>query len=84
MSISERQIEEVVSEVVSQILSQTQTNTYKKQLGVFEEMSDAIEAAKKAQLIMQRMPLELRESIISNIRKKTIANAELMARIGVE
>lgn len=84
MSISERQIEEVVSEVVSQILSQTQTNTYEKQIGIFEEMSDAIEAAKKAQLIMQKMPLEVRESIISNIREKTIAHAELMSRMGVE
>lgn len=84
MSINEKQIEKVVSEVVSQILSQTQTSTYKKQLGIFEEMSDAIEAAKKAQLIVQRMPLDVREAIISNIRKKTIANAELMARMGVE
>lgn len=84
MSINEKQIEKVVSEVVSKIFSQTQTSTYKKQLGIFEEMSDAIEAAKKAQLIVQRMPLDVREAIISNIRKKTIANAELMARMGVE
>lgn len=84
MSINEKQIEKVVSEVISQIRSQTQSNKCKRQLGVFEEMNDAIEAAKKAQLIMQRMPLDGREAIISNIRKKTIAHAELMARMGVE
>ncbi len=84
MSISEEKIEKVVSRVVSQILSQAKVNVHKKQLGIFEDMNDAIEAAKKAQHVMQRMPLDSREAIISNIRKKTIANAELMARMGVE
>lgn len=84
MSISEEKIEKVVSRVVSQILSQAKVNVHKKQLGIFEDMNDAIDAAKKAQHVMQRMPLDSREAIISNIRKKTIANAELMARMGVE
>ncbi len=84
MSISEEKIEKVVSRVVSQILSQAKVNVHKKQLGIFEDMNDAIDAAKKAQRVMQRMPLDSREAIISNIRKKTIANAELMARMGVE
>ena len=84
MSINEKQIEKVIGEVISQMKSQAKPSTYKKQLGIFEEMNEAIEAAKKAQQIIQRMPLDGREAIISNIRKKTVANAELMARMGVE
>lgn len=51
--------------------------------GVFSDMNDAIEAAKKAQKIVGRMSMDQRENIISNIRKKTMENAEILARMGV-
>ena len=38
--------------------------------GVFKEMNDAIEAAKKAELIVKKMSMDQREKIITCIRKK--------------
>ncbi|MBQ8857901.1 MAG: aldehyde dehydrogenase EutE [Lachnospiraceae bacterium] len=56
----------------------------KKLLGIFDDIEDAIAAAKKAQKEIQPMPLEFREKIIANIRKKTLENAKLFAELGVE
>ena len=47
-------------------------------------MNDAIEAAKKSQLIVKKMSMDQREKIITCIRKKIKENAEVMARMGVE
>lgn len=55
-----------------------------KQMGIFENIEDAIAAAKKAQKEIQPMPLEFREKIISSIRKKTLENAKILAEMGVE
>lgn len=55
-----------------------------KQMGIFENIEDAIAAAKKAQKEIQPMPLEFREKIIANIRKKTLENAKILAEMGVE
>ncbi len=52
--------------------------------GVFKEMNDAIEAAKKAELIVKKMSMDQREKIITCIRKKIKENAEVMARMGVD
>lgn len=52
--------------------------------GVFSDMNDAVEAAKKAQKHIHRMSMDQREQIISNIRRRTIENAELLSRMGVE
>lgn len=38
--------------------------------GIFKDMNDAIEAAKKAELIVKRMSMDQREKIITCIRKK--------------
>ena len=47
-------------------------------------MNEAIAAAKEAQAVVRRMTMDQREKIISNIRKKTKENAEILARMGVE
>ena len=47
-------------------------------------MNDAIEAAKKAQLVVKTMSMDQREKIITCIRKKIKENAEVLARMGVE
>ena len=52
--------------------------------GIFEDMNEAISAAKKAQKIVQQLSMDCREKIISNIRKKTLENAEILAKLGVE
>ena len=56
----------------------------KKLMGIFDDIEEAIAAAKKAQKEIQPMPLEFREKIIANIRKKTLENAKLFAELGVE
>lgn len=82
MELNETQIKDVVRKVLIQM--EAGEKTQKKLSGVFEDMSDAIEEAVKAQKVMQRLSMDAREKIISNIRKKTIENAELLARMAVE
>ncbi len=83
MAVDEKQLQEIVQKVLVR-LQDSQKNTDKKLLGVFEDMKDAIAAAKKAQAIMQRLSMDSREKIISGIRKKTLENAGLLAKMGVE
>lgn len=52
--------------------------------GVFQGMEEAIEAAKKAQKYIHSMSIDQREKIITGIRKKTVENAEILARMAVE
>ena len=47
-------------------------------------MNDAVAAVKESQKTLQRMPMDCREKIIANIRRKTIENAETLAKMGVE
>lgn len=82
MSVNEQMVQNIVKEVIARMnLSITpQQNS----LGIFEDMNEAIEAAKKAQSMLKKMSMDQKEQIISNIRKKTIEHAEIMARMGVE
>ena len=80
MSVNEQLVQDIVKEVVAK-LQLHETSTLH---GVFADMNEAIEAAKKAQKEVHKMSMDQREQIISNIRKKTKENAELMARMGVE
>ncbi|MCI8626407.1 MAG: aldehyde dehydrogenase EutE [Lachnospiraceae bacterium] len=52
--------------------------------GIFADMNEAIEAAKKAQRVMRNMSMDQREEIIANIRRMTKEQAEIMARMGVQ
>ena len=78
--MNEAAIQEIVKKVVA---TMTLCDT-EKNLGIFDDMNDAIAAAAEAQKVMQKMPMDFREKIISNIRRLTLENAELMARMGVE
>ncbi len=51
--------------------------------GVFENMDDAIAAAKEAQRKLRMMPNEFREQIITRIREKIRDNADILAQMGV-
>jgi len=82
VSVNEQVVQDIVKEVMAKL--QLQTTEPVKQHGVFEDMNEAIAAAKKAQVEIHRMSMDQREQIISNIRKKTKENAELFARMGVE
>lgn len=52
--------------------------------GVFENMEEAISAAKEAQRKLRMMPNEFREEIIAKIREKILAHAETLAIMAVE
>ena len=82
MAINESEISAIVKEVVARM--QSNGSAESKQLGVFADMNDAIAAAKEAQKVMQQMPMDFREKIISVIRRKTKENAEILAKMAVE
>lgn len=82
MAVNETQLQEIVKKVLMQL--EVTPDSTSKLSGVFNDMNDAILAAKKAQTVMQKLSMDCREKIISNIRKKTLENAELMAKMGVE
>ncbi len=82
MALNEQLVQNIVKEVMAKMeLSKAQPQ---EQPGIFNDMNEAIEAAKKAQKVIRQMSLDQREKIISNIRRKTIENADLLARMGVE
>lgn len=83
MAVNEKEIESIVRKVVEG-LQQKNSSEPQKLMGIFGNIEDAIKAAKAAQKEIQPMPLEYREKIISNIRKKTIENAQMFAELGVK
>ena len=74
-------VQDIVKEVMAKMqLASAPTGNH----GVFQDMNEAIEAAKKSQKIVRRMSMDQREQIISVIRRKTRENAEILARMGVD
>ena len=88
MAINEQEIQEIVRNVLKGMGTATAPAASKapekKLLGIFETADEAIAAAKRAQKEIQPMPLEFREKIIANIRKKTLENAKLLSELAVE
>ena len=80
MNITDNEVSAIVKEVIAKL----QLAEPEASLGIFDDMNEAIAAAKEAQKIVRAMPLDAREKVIANIRKKTIENAEILARMGVE
>lgn len=81
MSVNEQMIQDIVKEVVAKMqISADATGNH----GVFKDMNEAIEAAKKSQKIVAKMSMDQREKIISNIRTKIKENAETFAHMGVQ
>ena len=76
--------EQDIQDIVKKVMASMELSNSDRKLGIFDDMNDAIAAAAEAQKVMQKMPMDFRERIISNIRKLTIENAELLARMGVE
>ena len=81
MSVNEEQIKSIIENVIANL---GVNKNESKEPGSFDDMNDAIRAAKEAQKVMQKMPLDFREKIINNIRKKTLENAETLAKMAVE
>lgn len=81
MPVSESMVQEVVQEVLAKMqISDTASGKH----GVFADMNDAIAAAKEAEQTVRMLTMDQREKIISNIRKKTHENAEVLARMAVD
>ncbi|MCM1027069.1 MAG: aldehyde dehydrogenase EutE [Roseburia sp.] len=80
MQVNESLVQEIVQEVVAKL---NIAEPAAKRRGVFQDMNEAIAAAKASQAVIRRMSLDQREQIISNIRRKTHENAEVLARMGV-
>ncbi|MDF2613188.1 MAG: hypothetical protein K0S71_974 [Clostridia bacterium] len=87
--MNEVELKQVVEEVVRKMAAATSTKAQKSApevgtgKGVFENIEDAIAAAKAAQVDLHMMPLEFRENIITRIREKVMANKELLAEMAV-
>ncbi|MDK2799081.1 MAG: propionaldehyde dehydrogenase [Clostridiales bacterium] len=86
MSIQKIDIEKIVKNVImefqnSKNMDKMNTN---KEDGIFEDMNEAIAAAKEAQEKVKTMPIEFREKIIKCIREKIMEHAKIMAEMGVE
>lgn len=81
MPISESMVKDIVQEVMAKMQL---ADAPSGKLGIFKDMNEAIEAAKKAQKVVRNMSLDQREKIISVIRRKTRENAELLARLAVD
>ena len=81
MLVNESLVQDIVQEVVAKLNISEPVNHYH---GVFSDMNEAIAAAKKAQAVVRRMSLDQREQIISNNRRKTHEQAEVIARMGVD
>ena len=82
MNINEKEISEIVRGVLSEMGAAKQSP--RKQLGVFDTMEEAIAAVDKAYTLFRNYNKEQREKIISEIRKLTHAEAEIMAKMAVE
>lgn len=82
MSLSEKLVQDIVKEIVAKIKFNEGSDCLKK--GIFYDINEAVEHAKVAQKIIHKMSIDQREHIIKNIRKKTLENADVLARMGVE
>lgn len=77
--MDERMVSEIVASVVKSMITAKQA-----QKGVFPTMTEALAAVDKAYKQYKEYSIEQREKMIAKIREFTLAEAENMARLGVE
>lgn len=79
LNYSESQITEVIRKVLSEFKANTLPSDYKSSSisnGLFDDVDEAVEAAKKAQKIWSTTSMETKEKIIAALRKSMHENAE--------
>lgn len=81
MELNEKYIDQIVKSVMKNLEDAVPQQRLK---GVFDNMSDALAAVEKAYKFYRSYSIEQREKMIANIRKLTLAEAENMAKLGVE
>lgn len=83
MALNENYINQIVQSVIKN-LENADTADNRRLKGVFSTMTEALEAVDKAYKFYRSYSIEQREKMIANIRKYTLAEAETMAKLGVE
>ncbi len=83
MELNEKYIDQIVKNVIKNLENAEPTGD-RKLKGVFTNMSDALNAVQEAYIFYKSYSVEQREKMIANIRKLTLAEAEVMAKMGVE
>lgn len=77
--------EKLISQIVENVISNMNGDTVSVgSKGVFDSMTDALAAVKKAYAQFRSYSVAQREKMISNIRRLTLEEAEVMAKMGVE
>ena len=82
--MEEKYISEIVANVIKSMGSDAAPLVKKtNQLGVFDSMTDALNAVNKAYIEFKNYTVEQREQMISKIREFTLNEAENLAKLGV-
>ena len=88
-NITEAEIRKIVENIIkgngaapSASWTSTEYNG-RKLLGIYSDMNEAIDAAEKGYFAVRAMTVEQREKIIEEIRRLTVAEAPIMAEMGV-
>ena len=88
-NITEAEIRRIVENIVKGTSANTGRNwssteyNGRKLIGIYADMNEAIDAAEKGYKAVRAMTVEQREKIITEIRRLTVADAPIMAEIGV-
>ncbi len=88
-NITEAEIRRIVENIVKGTSANTGRNwssteyNGRKLIGIYADMNEAIDAAEKGYKAVRAMTVEQREKIITEIRRLTVAEAPIMAEIGV-
>ena len=83
MALNESYINQIVQNVIKNLEGSTPAEQ-KNLKGVFDSMTDALAAVDKAYKFYRSYSVAQREKMIENIRKLTLAEAEVMAKMGVD
>ena len=88
-NITEAEIRKIVENIIKGNQSATKaayTSTEyngRKLIGIYSDMNEAIDAAERGYYAVRQMTVEQREKIIDEIRRLTLAEAPIMAEMGV-
>ncbi len=83
MALNENYINQIVQNVIKNLENSAPSEGGRLK-GVFDSMTDALNAVDKAYKFYRSYSVAQREKMIENIRKLTLAEAETMAKLGVE
>lgn len=91
MEVSENQVRSIVEDVVSRVISQQGLNSSElskpnppREIGVFDNIDEAVNAAKIAYEEFKQYSLKDKERIIDSIRKNCSRHVEILAKMAVE